>query len=141
MSYLNYLNNGNMVSLHGHDSTCALIYNANSALDSLAPGPQTKLISRQDVNLAEYTRIELVDDNDEAEQQNYQYYTSEKVLGRLFRAVDERSIWKDNVQSAVSTNGPSFWDHFLKWAEGKCQMLGGFKWWERKEQARGIRSA
>jgi len=83
----------------------------------------------------------MTDDHDESEQQSYQYYTSEKVLGKLYRAIDERSIWKNDVHSVATTDGPSFWDQFLQWADGKYHKLGGFSWQEREEEAQGIRSA
>lgn len=40
----------------------------------------------------------------------YKYYKSLKILGELFRGVDEKKIWAKDVQRPVDMSGPSLWD-------------------------------
>lgn len=40
----------------------------------------------------------------------YKYYKSQKILGELYRGVDEKKIWAQDVQRPVDTSGPSLWD-------------------------------
>lgn len=41
------------------------------------------------------------------------YYRSEKLLGRLYRAINEQKIWHEDVKSKVRPRGSSFWDGFF----------------------------
>lgn len=41
------------------------------------------------------------------------YYKSEKLLGHLYRAINENKIWVEDVKSKVHPRGASFWDVFL----------------------------
>lgn len=40
----------------------------------------------------------------------YKYYMSLKILGELYRGVDEKKIWAKDVQRPVDMSGPSLWD-------------------------------
>lgn len=71
----------------------------------------------------------------------YQYYASEKILGELYRAVDEQKIWKEDVQSQVRPLGASFWDEFLTEVRPRYEALTGDSdgWTYHMETAREIR--
>ena len=57
-------------------------------------------------------------------QTRHRYHRSEKILGRLYREVDERKIWSENIQKKVKTDGPAFWEEFLNAAGAKLRGLG-----------------
>lgn len=38
------------------------------------------------------------------------YYKSQKILGELYRGVDEEKIWVHDVQRPVAASGPSPWE-------------------------------
>lgn len=38
------------------------------------------------------------------------YYKSQKILGELYRGVDEEKIWVQDVQRPVDAGGPSPWE-------------------------------
>jgi hypothetical protein len=40
----------------------------------------------------------------------HKYYKSIKILGELYRGVDEKKIWAQDVQRPVNMSGPSLWD-------------------------------
>ena len=47
------------------------------------------------------------DDEDDNTGPNYGYYKSEKILGKLFRAIDEKRIWRDDIRDpAAEAAGP-----------------------------------
>jgi len=107
---------------------------------SFTPGPISRLHDRSEIDL-EQDRAPLEDDEDDADGPTHEYYTSEKVLGKLYRSIDERKIWYSDIRTAVSKRGISFWDSFLRWASQKCKSLGAVTWTHREEEARRIQSA
>jgi hypothetical protein len=52
------------------------------------------------------------DEDDDDGWTKYKYYHSDKVLGKLYRSVDERKIWYEDIRN-VHKGGASFWDEFL----------------------------
>ena len=106
----------------------------------MAPGPQAHLVDRSEIEL-EMFKLPEIDDDDDDSGPRYQYYKSEKLLGHLYRAVDERKIWAEDIHIKLSTGGPSFWDEFLLHITERCNKLGCSGWNERMEEARRIRSA
>lgn len=53
------------------------------------------------------------EEEDQYSARRHKYYKSEKLLGRLYRAIDEQKIWYDEVKSKIRPHGASFWDGFL----------------------------
>lgn len=41
------------------------------------------------------------------------YHRSEKILGRLYRGVDEKKIWSEDIHRTVPTSGPSVWKQLM----------------------------
>lgn len=54
----------------------------------------------------------------------YKYHLSEKVLGRLFRAVDERSIWKHDIEREPTLSGANMWWEILLYVRRRINALG-----------------
>lgn len=81
------------------------------------------------------------EDEDQFAGMRYTFYASQKVLGQLYRAVDEGKIWKEDVQSKVRPLGPSFWDGFLLAIRPHYENLTGETggWKAHMETAREIR--
>lgn len=82
---------------------------------SLAPGPESRVVDKATVELDDYIIEPAADDEeDQYNRQRHVYYKSEKLLGHLYRAIDEQKIWHEDVRSEVpSVGGPSFWDDFF----------------------------
>ena len=80
--------------------------------------------------------------NDEDEEEiRYRFYESEKILGKLFRAIDERQILS-TVQNgrfvesfATSDSGQSVLTHIWAWVQQRCQLL---RWQHHVPRAKGI---
>lgn len=69
------------------------------------------------------------------------YYKSEKLLGHLYRAIDERQIWYEDVKCKVRPLGASFWDGFLNAIRPRYEAVvtDASEWTSHLEIAREIR--
>ena len=83
----------------------------------------------------------LYNDEDEDSVPVYKYYKSLKILGKLYRAIDEEKIWNDNVRANRSPQGAAFWEHLLRFSDEQCLAFGPVNWIQRSDEASHIRSA
>lgn len=82
------------------------------------------------------------DEEDQYNRQRHVYYKSEKLLGQLYRAIDEQRIWHEDVRSRVpSADGSSFWDDFFIKTRPRYEAIveESRGWVDRLETAREIR--
>lgn len=86
------------------------------------------------------TRLVGPEDDDDATGPKFEYYESEKVLGELYRAIDEKRLWSDEVRIQVDRRGPSVWDQVLAYIKKECDRLGGMDWIHALSEARQIRN-
>ncbi|KAK3356793.1 RNA dependent RNA polymerase-domain-containing protein [Lasiosphaeria hispida] len=109
--------------------------------DFLAPGPWVSIQERSTLEMDEY--IAQNDDDDVDEGPRHKYYASKKLLGKLYRAVDEQRIWADNIKITPSGDA-SFWDRLLtKFDLEVVETLGDvtIDWEHRRNDAERIRHA
>lgn len=111
-------------------------------ISSLGSGPDARIVDKSTIELDEYI-YEAAPDEDEAyiSQHKFEYYYSDKVLGHLYRAVDEQKVWKD-VQSKLRPRGSSsMWDDIIlatrPWYEAIVEDHQGYV--VQLEYARDIR--
>jgi hypothetical protein len=58
----------------------------------MAPGPHVTIIKKEEIAFAEESLLgEEADDDDDV--QGYRYYESDKINGKLYRAIDEREVF------------------------------------------------
>lgn len=112
--------------------------------DFMATGPHALI--EKDKPLSFMVKSDKHDDEDE-EMPSYRFYESEKILGKLFRAIDERSILA-SVQSDTGAKTfrppggaqsvlPSVWSTILRRCQARqCQLP---QWERHLPRARGIR--
>ncbi|KAK2043345.1 RNA dependent RNA polymerase [Colletotrichum somersetense] len=107
--------------------------------DFLAPAPPAQLYDRTHIDFLD--EDEVVDDDEDAQGPNHKYYKSEKVLGELYRNVNEKQIWDEDISRVVSKAGPSVWDQFLGLMERKIEEYGKgrISWETKREQAQSLR--
>jgi hypothetical protein len=81
------------------------------------------------------------DDDDEDTNQRYRYYRSEKILGQLYRAIDENKVWRKNVLvNRMKTDDSNVWDTFMLRVTEECyEKLGGIEWTDCIDEAWNIR--
>ncbi|KAK7731804.1 hypothetical protein SLS53_008625 [Cytospora paraplurivora] len=83
--------------------------------DFLAPGAETHIVDKGTIELNDYILEPAADEEeDDFSRPRHVYYKSDKLLGRLYRAIDEQKIWKESIRSRVQQLGPSFWDDFIR---------------------------
>ncbi|KAL7794192.1 RdRP domain-containing protein [Trichoderma ceciliae] len=76
--------------------------------DFLAPAPPTHLYDFGEVShIGDPNEDE--DDEDGMGATKHKYYKSLKILGELYRGVDEKRIWAQDVQRPIDKSGPSLW--------------------------------
>lgn len=82
-------------------------------------------------------------DEDPFEGARYEYYKSNKILGQLYRAVDEHRIWKEHVRFTFhpQQENTSFWDDLLLKIQPRYEALTGQAegWKDHMETARELR--
>ncbi|KAK3303922.1 RNA dependent RNA polymerase-domain-containing protein [Chaetomium strumarium] len=111
--------------------------------DFLAPGPQITIHNKSDV---EVLNQHVAPQNDEDDEDNdegprYQYYRSPKLLGQLYRAVDENKIWAEDIKMAIRAGSASFWDQLLDAIHQRVSAIGPVEWQHRSAEAHRIRYA
>ena len=109
----------------------------SNKLASMAPGPLAHIYSKSEIALDQYV-IQAAYDEDDAEPSR-KYYRSAKILGKLYRAIDERKIWYDDVHSQVPANEDGFWNEFLWSTHERCSRIGPISWERWLDEARRIR--
>ncbi|RFU80163.1 RNA-dependent RNA polymerase [Trichoderma arundinaceum] len=81
----------------------------NMRPDFLAPAPPTQLYELGQISHIGDPEPDE-DDEDGMGVTRHNYYKSEKILGELYRSVDEKRIWAHEIQRPVDNSGPSLWD-------------------------------
>ena len=110
--------------------------------DFFAPGPEVYIHDKADIEMADMYMVEEDEEEDE-DGPRYRYYRSEKVLGHLYRAVDEQKIWAEDIHKTLPMGGASFWDELITSFKRRIRdFIGGdVRWEHRREEAERIRDA
>jgi hypothetical protein len=81
------------------------------------------------VKLYAVGQVDFFDDNaddlgtDGFGRSKLRYHKSEKILGRLYRAVDEKNIWAENVRINSVMDGSSVWSAFYNFVRSRLEGL------------------
>ena len=103
---------------------------------SLAPGPWVKILTNSELMMDDYV---VQDEEDEdADAPCYKYYYSKKILGKLYRGVQEDKIWNENIRRAIPQSD-SFWENLIRNFEGQVNAIGKTDWRYRRQEADSLR--
>lgn len=111
--------------------------------DFEAPGPYVTIEKKQGIQFDEpISRRPISDDDDDFT--SYKYYESDKILGQLYRAIDEQKIFKEiqkrsQISSSTihtSTVMHAVWGHVQRTLRS-CRRL--IQWEHHKQWATDIR--
>ncbi|KAF5024311.1 hypothetical protein F66182_3588 [Fusarium sp. NRRL 66182] len=107
--------------------------------DFLAMAPPVKLYDRgQLAHIADEEEDDNADDG--MARFKTKYYPSEKILGHLYREVDEKKIWDEDIHRRINTAGPSVWDQLLTIVENEIVKYKlDVDWTRKSEEAWKIR--
>ncbi|KAI0095603.1 RdRP-domain-containing protein [Daldinia grandis] len=106
----------------------------------LAPAPPANIVNKTEI-MFETMKAPVPEDEDDDNGPGHIYYNSDKILGALYRAIDEKRIWKSDIHQFVSRHGPSVWDQLLQHINRKCDDLGYVNWEAALDEAHRIRDA
>ena len=103
----------------------------------MAAGPEVEIVDQHTIKI-EDAAPSPENDEDEDLGPEYQYYYSEKILGQLYRAVDERNIWHESIRTRVARQETDMWDdlHDIIVRESRHYNIG---WTGHLEKARRVR--
>jgi RNA dependent RNA polymerase len=108
--------------------------------DFEAPGPHVMIEKNNGIVFEAKTFRDPLDQEDEDDEfTSYRYYESNKVLGKLYRAIDEQAIFQE-IQNRTSAHGVSSRSTIInevwKYVQKKVQ---GFQWKDQMDWAWDIR--
>ncbi|KAK7977121.1 hypothetical protein PG988_004611 [Apiospora saccharicola] len=104
--------------------------------DFMAPSVPMNIKGRTEISFEEEV---LEPERDDADEENdgprYEYYESDKILGLLYRAIDEKRIWHESVRvNTKRSAGPPVWNALISLIESECtEALGGEVDWKQYE--------
>ncbi|KAL4925196.1 RNA dependent RNA polymerase [Aspergillus undulatus] len=108
--------------------------------DFLAPGPLAQIHHKEDIQLEARYIHPYPDDDDTGPV--HKYYRSEKILGRLYRAIDEHKIWSEEIRSTVAPHPKTVWRKLVDSLTARCITFGAsVNWQGHVETAKQLRAA
>lgn len=106
--------------------------------DFEAPGPQVRIESKAGIGFVDALNIDPQDQEDEDDDMpSYRYYESTKIIGRLYRAIDERALYQEICKrEAGVTSHSSVIDELWFQVQIDCK---GYQWEHKRDWARDVR--
>ena len=105
----------------------------------MAPAPPAELLDRSEISFdSPLLLVTNEDDEDDNTGPNYGYYKSDKILGKLFRAIDEKRIWRDDIRDPAAEAAGPIWEELLDCIVEDCDYLGDVDPQSATEEALGI---
>ncbi|KAK0736091.1 RNA dependent RNA polymerase-domain-containing protein [Apiosordaria backusii] len=107
----------------------------------LAAGSQVVIHDREDVELVDEENNDDGDDDEDGEDgPRHQYYFSEKILGKLYSAINEEQVWHQDIQlPRKSLRYNAFWIEMLAALEQRVTAVADVNWLNRVDEAHRIR--
>lgn len=100
----------------------------------------TKLDGPSFLNIPVPEAVDYLDQEDEDDDfPSYRYYESDRVIGKLFRAIDERQIFENIQQRAMIegiTSGSTVIGAVWVYVQSTCELI---QWKHLQEWARDVR--
>ncbi|KAK3321315.1 RNA dependent RNA polymerase-domain-containing protein [Cercophora scortea] len=109
--------------------------------DFLARGPVVTIHDKSAIEMDQYTHQDDEEDEDNEDGPRHKFYRSDKLLGGLYRAIDEENIWAEDIKQTVPTGGASFWDELITGLHERVKSVADIRWEPRLEEAHRIRHA
>jgi hypothetical protein len=103
---------------------------------SLAPGPWVKILESSELSMDDY--IAQDDEDEDTGAPRYQYYYSKKLLGKLYRRVQEHKIWNEDIKQPVP-GSHSFWGNLIHNFQERINVIGKTDWRCRRQEADNLR--
>ena len=102
----------------------------------MAPGPNIKIEEKEGLLLQEAS-IRAPDQNSDEDYKPYRYYKSNKILGKLYRAIDEHEIFGNlRKYRSVGSGGKTLLDRVWDHVQNRGQLIN---WHQYLTEAQEIR--
>jgi hypothetical protein len=103
----------------------------------MAPGPHIKIEKKEGLLLEESSSVSH-DNNEDDDFRRYRYYDTNKILGKLYWAIDEHEVFTEIKKHRRLESGSrsTVLNEVWAYAQRKCQL---YKWKEHIPWARDIR--
>ncbi|KAF1921282.1 RNA dependent RNA polymerase-domain-containing protein [Ampelomyces quisqualis] len=110
--------------------------------DFLSPAPPANIKDRTEICFDEIASLETAEeDEDDDEGPKYLTYRSDKINGKLYRAIDEEKIWYRDIKISANRS-TAIWDEIFRYLVAECnKIMGGFYYAHAKGEAWEIRHA
>ncbi|KAI1369009.1 RNA dependent RNA polymerase-domain-containing protein [Xylaria arbuscula] len=110
--------------------------------DFMAPAPPANIVDKTEIQFESLiVKSTDVDEEDDTGPW-HKFYKSDKILGELYRAIDEKKIWKDDILLPRNRFGPSLWVEIIEHIHKECDTHFGYvNWEEAMDEAHQIRYA
>ncbi|KAI1424802.1 RNA dependent RNA polymerase-domain-containing protein [Xylaria sp. FL1777] len=110
--------------------------------DFLAPAPPANIVDRTEIQFERPVVLSTDADEDDDTGPKHRFYRSVKILGKLYRAIDEKKIWKNDIHLPVNRSGPSLWNEIIAYIKHQCDTNVGYVDWQgAMDEAHSIRQA
>ncbi|KAI0401535.1 RNA dependent RNA polymerase-domain-containing protein [Xylaria palmicola] len=119
----------------------ASLKRTNYRPDFIAPAPPANIVDKTEIRFEPLPVEEDGIDEDDESGPRHKFYKSDKILGKLYRAIDEKKIWKDDIHLVVNSSGPSLWGELFVHIVRQCESLAKVDWRRAITQADSIRRA
>lgn len=93
--------------------------------DFEAPGPHVHILKLDGITL-EYLEkdLPLGQQDEDDDMPRYRYYESQKILGKLYRAIDERAIFQEICHRGTGLNRQTtLVGEVWKWVRKECVLI------------------
>ncbi|GAW26480.1 putative RNA-dependent RNA polymerase [Rosellinia necatrix] len=108
----------------------------------MAPAPPANIVDKTEIQFETPIAPSIEEDEDDDTGPQHKFYKSDKILGKLYRAINEKKIWKDDIHLVVNRFGPTLWDGLFVHINDQCEKhLGLIKWEKALDHAHSIRQA
>ncbi|KAI0198876.1 RNA dependent RNA polymerase-domain-containing protein [Astrocystis sublimbata] len=109
--------------------------------DFLALAPPTHIVDKTEIYFEAPIAPSNEEDEDDETGPRHRFYASTNILGKLYRAIDEKRIWDTDIHLTVNRHGMTLWDELFIHVHQKCDALGGVNWQRALNEAQSIRQA
>lgn len=83
---------------------------------------------------------DAADEEEFGQRRRHTYYKSDGALGRLYRGVDKRKVWKGNAQWTKSSldDCQVFWNQLWNGFLARAVPVAAICWWDKLERAKQL---
>lgn len=103
---------------------------------SLAPGPWVKILTNSELMMDDHVAQD--EEDEDADAPLYKHYYSQKILGKLYRGIQEDKIWNENIRRATP-HSDRFWEILIRNFQERIDAVGKTDWRCRRHEAGSLR--